>query len=343
MADSTFERLRWRDPVSGRRLEPIITARTPAGVPLCGALKVAGAEEAYPIVDSVVRLTPELARRYGEWLEPLRLSPPGPDAGGIQFQSETTVESFGFQWSWNSQMRSETDLRWRVAQRFRVEPEAFRSRLVLDAGAGAGDQSQWLVRQGAEVVSIDLSRAIDVVAGKLRNHRGWVGVQGDITALPWEDGEFDFVYCEGVIQHTRDSALTVRELCRMLRTGGTILATHYPSPTRWLSRVKLAYVEALRRRLRGWDAYKLLLLTGILAASGYLPILGRLLRATGTAIHYDLMPDFKTSWTNTYDTYGGHRFQRTVTAEQFWAYFESVGKMEKSFSEDTVIAARRLG
>jgi hypothetical protein len=40
-------------------------------------------------------------------------------------------------------------------------------------------------------VSVDLSTAIDVVAGKLRSNRGWVGVQGDITALPWEGGEFD--------------------------------------------------------------------------------------------------------------------------------------------------------
>lgn len=339
--DVAFDALRWRDPATGRPLEPLIGARTPAGGPLCGALRVSGTSYGYPIVDSVARLTPELARHYQGWLQPFGLEPPTtPD--GTAFQASETVDSFGFQWSWNAEMRSDDDLRWRVAERFRLQPAAFQSRLVLDAGAGAGDQSRWLLRQGARVVSIDLSSAIDVVARKLRDQAGWVGVQGDITALPFDDGFFDTVYCEGVIQHTRDSALTVRELCRVVRPGGVVLATHYAKPPRLLSRVKARYVAALRDRLARWDRYKLLLLTGNLAALGYLPLLGRLVRASGTAVHSALMPDFKTGWTNTFDNYGTHAFQRYVSAEEFWRYFEAAGRMERQYVEDTVVAARRV-
>jgi len=215
-----FDRLQWRDPINGSVLEPIVTARTPAGVPICGALRRQGTSYAYPIVDCIARLTPDLAYRYAEWLKPLGFQPPPmPKDVQASFQPESTVESFGFQWAWNSTMRTEADLRWRVAERFKVQPSDFSGKIVLDAGCGACDQSRWLLDQGAQVVSVDLSAAIEVVANKLRLRSGWVGVQGDITALPFADNQFDVVYCEGVIQHTRDSALTVRELCRTLRGG----------------------------------------------------------------------------------------------------------------------------
>src|SRR5262249_45650290 len=156
-----------------------------------------------------------------------------------------------------------------VASRFQVDPGDFADKLVLDAGAGAGDQSRWLLQQGADVVSIDLSSAIEVVARKLRLHANWVGGQGDITALPFAEAQFEVVYWQGAIPFTRESALTVRELCRMLRPGGTILATHYPQPTRLRGRLKLACTTPLRHLLSRCERYKLLLLTGNMAALSY--------------------------------------------------------------------------
>lgn len=336
-SETLFDRLRWRDPVSGAALEPVVTARTPAGVPVTGGLRLAGSGWGYPIVDCIARTTPELARLMSDWLRLLELEPP-PDSA--EFQDETTVESFGFQWSWNSAMRSEADLRWRVAAQFQLDPSFFADKLVLDAGAGAGDQSRWMIERGAHVVSVDLSSAIDIVARKLRLEADWYGVQGDIASLPFEDGQFDVVYCEGVIQHTRDSAATVRELKRMLRPGALVLATHYEKPYRMRGRIKNMFRNALRKRLTHWDRYKLLLLTGNLAALASLPLLGRALRLSGAAMHYDLMPDFKTTWTNTYDFYGGHRFQRHVTSDEFWSYFERAGELQRVYNSGTRVVAR---
>ncbi len=240
-------------------------------------------------------------------------------------------------------MRSDADLRWRVAERFQVTPDEFSGLTVLDAGAGAGDQSRWLIEHGARVVSIDLSPAIDVVARKLRLHPAWVGIQGDITALPFFDEAFDMVYCEGVIQHTRDSEMTVRELCRVLRQGGSILATHYAKATRRPGRVKEALLSGLRARLSRWERYRLLLLTGCFAAMAYVPLIGYVVRRSGVAVHYDLMPDFRTTWTNTFDFFGDHAFQRHVTPEEFWGYFERVGDLEPIFRSGTIVNARKRG
>ena len=338
-----FDKLQWRDPIDGSVLEPIVTARTPAGVPICGALRRKGTQYGYPIVDCVARLTPELAYRYSAWLDALELKPPPiPNNLGVGFQSEHSVDSFGFQWAWNSTMRSEDDLRWRVAERFKIQPSEFVEKIVLDAGCGAGDQSRWLLDQNAEVVSIDLSSAIEVTAIKLRLRPGWVGVQGDITALPFIANQFNLVYCEGVIQHTRDSALAVSELCRTLADGGTILATHYGKSQRLLGRMNVSWREFLRGYLSRWDRYKLLAFTGVLAALTYVPLLGHLLRLT-TVPYFPLTPDFKTTWTNTFDGYGNHAFQRTIDKEEFKSYFDQLKNMEIIYqpSAETVIVARK--
>lgn len=334
-----FDRIRWRDPISGAPLEPVITARTPAGVPLCGVLKMLDNSYAYPIVDCVARLTPARAHQYRAWLEPLGLKPPPVEAAA--FQSEETVDSFGFQWSWNSEMRPEVDLVWRVARRFGIEPDAFAGKLVLDAGAGSGDQSRYILRQGASVLSVDLSDAIAVVARKLRDQPRWFGVQGDVTMLPFDACQFEMVYCEGVIQHTRDSAQTVEELCRVLKPGGRILATHYERSRSLLGRVKLSFIERLRTRFNRWERFKLLFFTGILAAVAHVPLLGRLMTISGVAIRLPATPDFKTTWTNTYDNLGTHAFQRYIAPEEFAGYFRRLPDVEPIYQQAGVIMAAK--
>jgi ubiquinone/menaquinone biosynthesis C-methylase UbiE len=338
---SLFDRIRWRDPLGGGMLEPIVAARTPAGVPITGALRIAGTNHGYPIIDCVARLTPELAHRHADWLRNWDLTPP-PSAdttGGLQ--AEETVESFGFQWNWNSDMRSEKDLQWRVADRFRLAPSDFSGRFVMDAGAGAGDQSRWMVDQGASVLSVDLSSAIDVVSRKLRLNPRWFGVQGDITALPLDDAQFDMVYCEGVIQHTRDSPATVAELCRVLAPGGQILATHYQRSIRRIGRFKHAYLDVMRERMSRMPRWQLLWLTGNLAALAYVPLLGRVVRKSGIALHYDLMPEFRTTWTNTFDWFGNHAYQRLIDAEEFWSYFDGIAGVRREFSDGALVVARK--
>jgi ubiquinone/menaquinone biosynthesis C-methylase UbiE len=236
----------------------------------------------------------------------------------------------------------------RVVEKFKVAPSIFSKRKVVDAGAGAGDQSRYLLSLGADVISVDLSPAIDVVASKLRMHSNWVGVQADIMRLPFADKQFDMVYCEGVIQHTADSAKTVKELCRIISENGIILAAHYVRvPVATLSgkikrQLTSKYYEYLRKTLSRMERFKLLFATGVIAGLNYVPIVGWVLRKTGTALYYDLMPDFKTTWTNTYDFYGSHAYQRIVTPEEFYAYFEATGCTEIVYRGIGNIVARKI-
>ena len=159
------------------------------------------------------------------------------------------------------------------------------------------------------------------------------GVQADITALPFQSSQFDVVYCEGVIQHTRDSPGTVRELVRVTREGGRILATHYvrtpPTTLAHKARRRLtsAYYEFLRRRLGGLDRYALLLATGNLPHSATCHFSDACWTRTGTALRYELMPDSRPVDEHI-RYYGQHSFQRFATPEEFFRYFEALGNVD---------------
>ncbi len=160
-------------------------------------------------------------------------------------------------------------------------------------------------------------------------------------ALPVASGQMDVVYCEGVLPFTRDASLAVEELCRVTLDGGLLLATHYSTPRNALaSRLRHGAVTRLRSRLSRMDRYTLLWAAGNLAALAYVPIVKRAIRKIGIAPYSDAMPDFKTTWTNTFDTYGDHAYQRYVSEEEFWGYFEATGVVEKVGSDGGLVVAR---
>ncbi len=317
-----FDQLPWFDPWNKKKLRPIVAARDFTGRPLSGALVIEGTSFGYPIVHGIPRLTPELAHLHANWLGMFNLYPAAlPARAKMNFQSQQTVTSFGFQWNWDDEPRTQADLCWRIAERHGLTEQEFRGADILDAGAGAGDQSRWLLHQGARaVVSIDLSGAIEVTHKKLEKYANWLGIQGDITALPFSEPCFNYIYCEGVIQHTRDSKLTVAELLRVLTPGGKGVATHYAMPKNFASKVQFTIRNILRKRLSRVEPEKLLLLSGMLAAAAHIPLLSCFFRRT-LAVTNPRMPFLKATWSCSYDAYGSHLFQRHIQPDEFISYF----------------------
>jgi ubiquinone/menaquinone biosynthesis C-methylase UbiE len=112
------------------------------------------------------------------------------------------------------------DLSARVA-RF-VEPGG--EERALDAGTGTGALAFALAPLVAEVVAVDL------VAELLAEGRKRAGefpnvsfVEGDVTKLPADLGEFDLSGSLRTLHHVRRPELAVSELARVTRPGGRIL------------------------------------------------------------------------------------------------------------------------
>ncbi len=101
---------------------------------------------------------------------------------------------------------------------------------VLDVGCGLKPYQPLFARYSASYVGVD------PVANPHAELRG------SVEALPVEDGSFDIVLCNQVLEHCDDPAQAIRELIRVTAAGGRVLASthgvmpYHPSPTdywRW--------------------------------------------------------------------------------------------------------------
>jgi SAM-dependent methyltransferase len=110
------------------------------------------------------------------------------------------------------------------AEYFGLPPGWFEGRVVLDAGCGSNANASYaLLELGAgKVCSLDLGSAwMDCARAQLASFADRsVLVDGDVLALGFDDGEFDFVHCAGVLHHTRDPSAGFRELARVTKRGG---------------------------------------------------------------------------------------------------------------------------
>lgn len=254
-------------------------------------------------------------------------------------QSPESVESFGFEWSWDNTPRTEEDLLWRVAERFELTPQVFAGKRVLDAGCGAGAQSGFLARAGAEVSAVDLSCAVQMAA-RLPELRKSRLARADIAHLPFPNSAFDIVYCEGVLQHTAAMEPVLAEFARVLATGGRLLATHYLKPRGTLRTIRWTLNECVRAGAQRLPRDWLFLASGLTAAVALTPGVGWLLRKT-IAPSNPRMRTLKATWSTVYDSYGHHHFQRYLPHDQFVRAIGAAGFDLLESPDDGVVRALR--
>jgi len=117
---------------------------------------------------------------------------------------------------------------------------------VAEIGCGPGRGTMFLARR-ASVTALDIS----IQSLKLARSRAPKAefVRGSALALPFPDGDFDIVVCDGVIHHTPDAKRGFSELVWILKPGGALylgvynrrryyyyLYTYVGGVARWLER-----------------------------------------------------------------------------------------------------------
>ena len=148
---------------------------------------------------------------------------------------------------------------------------------LLDVGCGPKPYYPFFAPYASEYVGVDV---VDNPAAELR---------GPVEALPVPDASFDLVLCSQVLEHCDDPPQAVRELRRVTRPGGRVLASthgvqvYHPSPVdlwRWTH----AGLERLFTQNAAWSSVAVRPSSGTTACLGmlvsiYIDLLARRARA----------------------------------------------------------------
>jgi SAM-dependent methyltransferase len=266
-----------------------------------------------------------------------------PVVGGIPrfVPPENYASNFGFQWNRfrRTQLDSHTGVpvsRDRFARETGWSPQTLAGKCVLDVGCGAGRFAEVAVTAGARVVALDYSSAVDACRANLPQPNLQV-VQGDVYALPFAPGTFDYVYSLGVIQHTPDVERTVKALVAPLRPGGQLVVDVYAKtlkgwlhPRVWLRPVTTRMDAARLFRLVERLAPPLLRVSN---GVGAVPVVGRHLRRLVPVANYSgqlpLSAQQLAEWAvlDTYD-WLAPRYDQPQSAETLRRWFHEAGLID---------------
>ena len=189
------------------------------------------------------------------------------------------------------------DQRWRRAT---VRAAVHERDHVLDACCGTGDLAvaAWKKAGAGHVVGLDFSERMLERARRKAPELEWV--QGDVLALPFEDGSFDSAVVGFGVRNVEDLEVALKELRRMLRPGGRLGILEITTPRGWLAPFYRLWfdrvVPLLGRLLPGGDAYTYLPasvrrfpgpeeLAGLMRAAGFVDVGYRLLAGGIVALH----------------------------------------------------------
>jgi len=186
----------------------------------------------YPIILGVPRMLPvdllpsleadypAFFRRYGRTARQIPL----PTNAETALQRRTQ-EAFGYEWTWSADYHADNFADWLPAG-FDAG-EAFRGKVGLEVGCGAGRHAAATAGIAREHVAVDLSRAVDAAFARGRALANCHVVQADASHLPFLEATFDYVYCLGVLQHLPDPEAGFYALARQPRPGGVLFVNVY--------------------------------------------------------------------------------------------------------------------
>tara|TARA_B100000965_G_C19587976_1_gene756667 strand:+ start:675 stop:1550 length:876 start_codon:yes stop_codon:yes gene_type:complete len=199
----------------------------------------------------------------------------------------------------------------------------FEGKKVLDAGVGSGRYAIIPLIEGAEVWGVDFSDAYLVAAENLKKFSKFTSMQADIAMLPFASNQFDYIYTFGVIHHSPDPEACLKELYRVLKPGGELCVTVYPSfgiyyTSRFIRKIttripiKLLYILTSIYTILFYHLYKYLFIKHTL--------LGRL-------IPISTSDSFKEALLDTYDIYSP-QYQHTFHTHELYQILDNIGFKE---------------
>jgi SAM-dependent methyltransferase len=192
-----------RCPVCASALE-VTADQTIADEIVTGQLTCTGCRAGYPIVRGIPRFV----------------------------SSDSYADAFSFEWNVHrtTQLDSatgKTDSVERFTKSLGFPLSELNGKLVLDVGCGTGRFAEIALNNGATVVGIDLSLAVDAAYKNIGTHPRMHILQADVFKLPLALEAFDVIYSLGVLHHTPHCRKAFEQLPPHLKPGGKVVITVY--------------------------------------------------------------------------------------------------------------------
>jgi SAM-dependent methyltransferase len=124
-------------------------------------------------------------------------------------------------------------------------------REVLEVGCGTGFFARHVATRlpGSRVTGLDMDAARLAYARSRSTTANLSFERGDLLAMPFDDDRFDLVYCRFVLVHATDPTRALREMSRVTRRGGRVVAYDMVHDGIWFSPEKPAFAQLLRATL----------------------------------------------------------------------------------------------
>lgn len=210
--------------------------------------------ESYPIIGGTARMLRREARasvlssyprsKHGAKQEERERGDGGLPGNAERELKQRTADSFAYEWEQFGALRKE----WRrnfLEYMHPHPPERFDGTLFLDVGTGSGRHSRQAAELGAQVVAVDLGRAIDVARSNLPPSA--LTVQADAEDLPFEQESFDLVASIGVLHHLPNPERAFRSIVRYAKPGGWVQIYLYWQGAQPWHRLLLRIVTQVRK------------------------------------------------------------------------------------------------
>ena len=143
------------------------------------------------------------------------------------------------------------DRRWKTRLVNLASPAA--GARALDLATGTGDIAFALAARGADVVGLDITHRMLVLARAKRREKF---VVGDMLALPFPPRSFDIVTTGYGLRNVPSLTIAVDEIQRVLRPGGQLVSLDFNRPSNAVVRAAfLAYLTLVGAAL-GWILHR---------------------------------------------------------------------------------------
>ena len=240
-------------------------------------------------------------------------------------EGDVYVKNFSFQW-WEHRT-TQVDRYGRHKESTRkfqsdldVPLSWLKGKRVLDIGCGPGRFMDVALAEGAEVVGVDLSFAVDAARANLGMESRAHFIQGDVFALPFKPETFDLVFSFGVLHHTPDCRRAFEALPPLTRPGGKVSICLYSAYERVLV-VPGNFWRKILNRLPPRLLYAICHLAGPLYYPYRIPVIGHF----GKMIwNISMRPEWRWRILDTYDWYSP-KYQSAHTHPEVFRWFKEAG------------------